>query len=154
MNILILSIYEHIHIVNIWIYSYCQYMNILILSIYEYIYIANIWIYSYCKYMNIFILSIYAYINIVNIWIYYYCQYINSRLHFSLPASWRRMEGEVLYFHAFLTPVPDASETRRFTPWRRPGQTGERKNLLHPAEVEPPNFLARGLLTTVIVTSL
>jgi hypothetical protein len=64
------------------------------------------------------------------------------------------MEGEVLYFHAFLTPVPDASETRRFTPWRRPVQTGERKNLLHPAEVEPPNILVGGLLTAVIVTSL
>ena len=69
------------------------------------------------------------------------------------------MDGIVLYFHSFLTPVPDEGEIRRFTPWRRPGQSGERKNLLHPAEVETPNFPAGGVLTTVfshtvIVTSL
>jgi len=69
------------------------------------------------------------------------------------------MEGEVFQLHLFLTEIPDAVETHRFTPWRRSGQAGERKNLLHPAEVEPPNFRAGGLLTTmfsltVIVTPL
>jgi hypothetical protein len=69
------------------------------------------------------------------------------------------MDGEVLQFHLFLTPIPDAGETRRFTPWRRPGQAGERKSLLHKAEMEPPNFPTGGLLTAVfslavIVTSL
>ena len=65
----------------------------------------------------------------------------------------------MLYFHSFLIPVPDECENRRFTPWRLPGQAGERKYLLQPAEVELPNVPAGGLLTavfllTVIVTAL